>query len=106
MDCFGPFHTFDSPDIEKFWGGLSILNKVEASGVLTITPYLVGNDGGVEDAVAQTDFTHALTKGREALDGVIGDGRALRFRFRQNTNAVNATIYGYEIDKVFENGRR
>lgn len=106
MDCLGPFHNFDSPDIEKFWGQLSVLAKKESSGILTITPRLVSGTGGVEDAVNGTDFSHDLTKGREQLDGRIGDGRMLGFRFRQNTNAVNATLQGYEIDKVFEDGRR
>ena len=106
MDCFGGFHSFDSPDIEKFWGQLSVQTKKESSGTLTITPRLVSGTGGVEDAVSGTDFSHDLTKGRELLDGRIGDARLLGFRFRQNTNAVNATIYGYELDKVFEDGRR
>jgi hypothetical protein len=106
MDCFGPFHNMDSPDIQKFWGQLSFLNKVESSGSLTVTPYLLTDTGDISNVAAGTDFTVDLTKGAQQLDGRIGDGRALRLRMRQNTNAVNATIYGYEIDKVFENGRR
>ena len=105
-DCFGPFHHMDSPDIQKYWGQLSFLNKVESSGSLTVTPYLLTDTGDIANVSAGTDFTVDLTKGAQQLDGRIGDARALRFRLRQNTNAVNATVYGYEIDKVFENGRR
>lgn len=100
VDCFGPFHSMDEPDIEHFWGRLSVLSKIESAGTATITPYV----GGL-DASAGTTLTHTLTTGREQL-GVIGDGRLMRLRFQKSTSGQSITIYGYELDNVFENGRR
>lgn len=100
MDCYGPFHATDAPDIEHFWGQLSMLTRVEAAGTLTVTPYV-----GRLNAVAQAAITHDLTLGRELLR-ILGDGPLCRLRIRKNTVNQSATILGYEISPVFENGRR
>lgn len=100
MDCYGPWHSADAPDIEHFWGQLSMLTKVEAAGTLTVTPTV-----GRLDSSASTAITHTLTTGRELLRR-LGDGALCRLRLRKNTVNQSATIYGYEIAPVFENGRR
>jgi hypothetical protein len=76
MDCFGPFHSCDEPDVEHYWGQLSMLTKIEASGTLSVTPYV----GGL-DAAAQSAISHTLTTGREKLRR-LGDGRLMRLRMR------------------------
>lgn len=100
MDCIGPFHAMDEPDREHHWGELSMLTRIEAAGNLTIRPYV-----GRLNAVASPDITHDLTTGRQLLTR-LGDGALCRLRFIKNTLNQSATIYGYEIDPAFENGRR
>jgi len=101
MDVYGKAHDENTPDIEKFWGEMSILSKKEASGSLTVTPYF-----GVhpDSLTAATAFTHDLTTGRERL-GRVGQGGVLQLRFRQNTAGVDTTLLGYEIPN-HELGRR
>lgn len=100
MDCYSPWHSADAPNIEHFWGQLSMLTKVEAAGTLSITPYV-----GRLNAAAGTAISHDLTLGRELLRR-LGDGALMRLRVRKNTVNQGATIYGYEVEPVFENGKR
>lgn len=100
MDCYGPFHAIDEPDREHHWGLLSMLTRIENGGTLTIRPYV-----GRLNASASPDISHDLTTGRQLLTR-LGDGALCRLRFIENTVNQSATIYGYEIDPVFENGRR
>lgn len=100
MDMFGPFHHGGDPDGFHYFGELSVLSKVQASGNLTVTPYV----GGL-DAAAGTDITHDMTTGRQLLRR-LGHGRLARLRFRQNTVNVAAVIHGYEIEPVERVARR
>lgn len=92
-------HGVNTPDIEKVYEQLDVLSKVQASGQLTLTPYL----GGL-DASAGTDFTADLTLGRERLV-YLGPGRLLQLRWRQNVDAIDLTLYGAELP-YFELGRK
>lgn len=98
LDCYGPFHSGDEPDVEHFWDSLSILTRIQGAGRLTITPTV-----GRLDAVAQSPLYHDLTTGRENLDR-LGDGPLCRLRFQQAVVDQGCGIYGYEID-YFENGQ-
>jgi hypothetical protein len=99
FDCYGPFHSMNSPDIKKTWLQLTMQSKIQGAGNLTVTPYV-----GRLNAVASAAITHDLTTGRELLRR-IGDGELLRFRFRQNVVNQGVTLYGYEVPQ-FEIGRR
>lgn len=99
MDCYGPFHHGDAPDIEHYWGELSVLSKIESAGTLTVTPYV-----GRLDASAGTAISHDLTKGRERLRR-LGAGAMCRLRLQNSTVNQRATLYGYEIP-FHELGRR
>lgn len=105
MDCLGPVHSLDAPDIEHYWGQMSMLTKVEAAGTLTITPATGRLDTNGAVTPTQSTIAHTLTTGRELLRR-LGDGPLLQLRFQQATVNVNATLYGFEINPVFENGRR
>lgn len=93
FDVTGKFHAGKppAPDVEHFWGELSMLSKIEAGGTLTITP----KTGGL-DAAAGTALSHTLTTGRERL-GRVGSGRLCQLRFRENTAGQGLEIYGYEL---------
>jgi hypothetical protein len=99
FDVFTKHYHADAPDIEHYWGLMSILSRIEAAGTLSVTPYL----GGL-DAAAGTAKSHTLTTGREVLSRV-GFGRLAKFRFRQNTAGQDVTIYGFEVPH-HEVGRR
>lgn len=100
FDCYGPFHSENQPDLEKYWGELSVLSKIESGGTLTVTPYV-----GRLNAAAGSTISHDLTTGRQRLRR-LGDGALCRLRFQQATNAQGVALYGYEINPVFPNGRR
>lgn len=100
MDCIGPFHSANAPDMDHHWGELSVLSKVESGGTLSVTPKV-----GRLNSAAQSAISHDLTKGREVLR-IIGDGALCQLRFQQASLNQGATIYGYEIDNVFENGKK
>ncbi len=99
MDCYGPFHSGDEPDIEHCFGQLAVLSRVEAAGTLTVTPTV-----GRLNSSAQASIAFDLTKGRE-LGRRLGDGPLCQLRIRQADVDQGASIYGYEFP-FFENGRR
>lgn len=89
--------NFDSrgmPDIEKFWGKLSVLGKVQTTGNIAVTPYV-----GYITAAAKLAFYYVMSKGRQAL-GRIGEGQLTRFNFRHTAAGEPVELYGYEIDDV------
>lgn len=99
LDAYGPWHGIDAPDIEHFWGQLSILTQVESSGTLTITPTV-----GRLNSSAGTAISHDLTLGREKLRR-LGTGPLMRLRFQNSTVNQGVSIFGYEVP-AFELGRR
>ena len=91
--------TADTPDIDKVFEAPDVLTKIESGGTLEFIPTL----GGL-DASPGTTQTVDLTLGRKRLD-VLGAGRILQVRLRQNTNARDVLLYGAEIP-YFELGRK
>lgn len=99
MDVTTKFHSGNTPDIEHFWGQISVLNKVEAAGTLTVTPTV-----GDLNASPQSGQSVDLTKDRTVLPRG-GYGRFIQLRFQHSTNNQSVTIYGYEIP-FWEVGQR
>lgn len=91
VDVETPFFSGNAPDIEHYWGELSMLTKVEAAGTLTITPTV-----GRLDASAGTAISHTLTTGREVLRR-LGIGALMKLRFQHSTVDRSVTIYGVEV---------
>jgi len=114
MNCLGMVHSLDAPDIEHHWGQLSLLTKVEnthgGGDIILEVDAKVGRldeDGFVENgpAIDTSTIEADLTKGRQLLRR-LGDGPLCQLEFTQDVINQSATIYGYEISPVFENGRR
>lgn len=101
MDVYGPIHAANAPDVMHYFGEFSVQSKIQSGGTLSITPLMTGREGA---EVTQSAISHDLTKGHEVLRR-IGDGRFVRFRIRDNTNAQKVVLYGYEMP-VIEIGRR
>ncbi len=96
-----PFYNQGTPDIEKFWGALSVLSKIQsAAGNLTI-----GVKTGGLDAATAYSLTTDQRLGRERLR-VLGNGRLLNLALTETTDSQGCEIYGWEIDPVHELGRR
>ena len=99
FDVYGPWHGGDAPDIEHFWGELSMLSRVETAGTLTVTPTV-----GRLDSSAGAAISHTLTLGRERLRR-LGTGALCRLRLRHNTVNQGVSVFGYEVP-FSELGRR
>lgn len=99
MDLATKFHAMNTPDIEKYFGELAIISKIQASGTLTITPSV----GGL-DASAGAAISHDMTLGRQRLRR-LGTGRYIKLRLRNNVVNVFVEIYGLELP-FHELGRR
>jgi len=93
------FHTGGAPDIEHFWGLLSVLTRIESGGTLDI----LVRTGGLDAAWSPT-ILHDLTTGREKLRRG-GTGRLMQIAFRNTELNQPCEIYGYELP-FHELGRR
>lgn len=99
FDVDTKWHDGGTPDIEKFWDQPAFVYKIQGASSLTATPYV----GGL-DAAAGAAMTIDQTAGRARPDR-IGVGRLMRWNLRQNTNAIDIELYGYEVP-FHEVGRR
>jgi hypothetical protein len=99
LDVDTKSHDADTPDIEKYFGQLSMISKVQAAGTLVVTP-TVGGLG----ASAGAAINHLLTSGRERLRR-LGTGRFCKLNFTHSTAGQDVEVFGYEIP-FHELGRR
>jgi hypothetical protein len=99
FDAVGAFHTGGAPDIEHFWGLISILSKIQGAGTLE----LIVTTGGL-DAIASATINHDMTTGRQKLRRG-GVGRLMQMRLRNNELDAQVEVYGYELP-FHELGRR
>ena len=89
----------NTPDIQKHFGELAIISKIQSAGTLTINPKV----GGL-DASAGTAISADMTLGRQRLRR-LGDGRFLQLNFSHTTAAQDVELFGLEVP-FFERGRR
>lgn len=99
MDVDGKFHDMNTPDIQKYFGELSVLSKIQGAGTLSIIPYV----GGL-DASAGSTISANMTLGRERLRR-LGLGRYCKMTFQHSTAGQDVELYGYELP-FHELGRR
>lgn len=100
FDVDTPWLTQGEPDVEKFWGRLSMLGKVQSAGTLAITTRI-----GYIDAAAKLIFRYVMTEGRQLLER-LGTGALVKLNLRHTTVAEPVELYGIEIDDVHELGQR
>lgn len=93
-------HDLSEPDLEKFWGELTISARAEAAGTLAVS----ASCGELSAGVTSTD-THDLTQSRGRL-GRIGVGKHVQLEFTNSELGQDAQLYGYEIDPVNVVGKR
>ena len=100
MSFDSKFHDAGTPDVEKYFGELSIIGKVQSAGTCAVTPTV-----GYLNSTAKTALVYDMTKGRQRL-GRIGQGKLAKLNFAHSTQGQNVEIYGYEVDPIIEIGRR
>ena len=99
LDVDTKFFDGNTPDIEKYWGELSVVGKVQSAGTLSITP----KTGGL-DASAGSAISYTMTNGRSRLRR-LGTGRFAQLNLTHSTVAEPVEIYGIELP-YHELGRR
>lgn len=102
VDFTGKFHSGKAPDMEHYWGELSILTRVDVNGgagTILIFPKV-----GRMDALAQPVIFASYIKGRTRLRR-LGVGALCQLRIANTQLDQELEIYGYEIP-FHELGRR
>lgn len=99
LDVNTKFFDGNAPDVEKYWGQLSVLGKVQSGGTLTITPKV-----GWLNASAGTAISHTMSAGRQLLRR-LGVGKLLQLNLTHSTAAEPVEIYGLSVP-YHEVGRR
>lgn len=100
FDVIGKFHSAGEPDRDKYWGQLSVFTKVEPGGTLDV----LATRGRLDSTDTQL-MAHDLTTGRERLPR-LGHGAMVQLRFRNAELNQRVELYGYEVDAVWDHGRR
>lgn len=106
MDIIGKQHCDDNPDVEKYFGELTILQKAEPAGVLQIT----SQAGDLQTAtpirpVRSVTQNCAMTQSRTRL-GRLGSGKHVQLEIQNSEVGQDVELYGYEIDPVNVIGKR
>ena len=94
-------HRMDDPDVEKYFGQVSVFTEPEPGGTLSVTA-LTGDFG---KEIAGPTMKHDLTRSRARLDRA-GNGKNAVIVFENSQIGQLVTIYGYEIEPVHVLGRR
>ena len=94
-------NDLDDPDVEKYFGQLSVFTEPEPAGGLTVTALT----GDFDKEVVTSTMTHDLRLSRGRLNRV-GNGKNAVLVFENNQIGQPVTIYGYEIEPVHVLGRR
>ena len=74
--------------------------EVHDGGTITVTPKL-----GYTDAATSPAITYTMSLGRQRLRR-LGNGPMVQLNFRNNVAAQDCELWGYEIEPIFELGRR
>ena|GEM_PF-5600322 len=99
-DVDSKFYQGTSPDVEQYFGELSVLGKPQDAGTLTVTPRV-----GYFDAAPQSAMPYDMRLGRQRLRR-LGIGKLAQLNFRHTTVNEPVALYGFEIDDVHKVGRR
>lgn len=100
FDVIGKRHAMDAPDLEKYWGELSLYGKVQSAGYLTTTSR-VGTLSATQTIVQYFN----MTLNRQRL-GRLGRGKHCQLELTNNVAGQDVELYGYKIDPVNLIGRR
>lgn len=100
MDAIGKRHDLGEPDVDKYFGELSVFGKNQASGSTTISTAV-----GELSALNNLSQTWNMTQSRGRL-GRIGRGKHMQVEISNNNVGEDVQFYGYEVNPVNIVGRR
>ncbi len=100
FDVVGKRHGMEVPDIDKYFGEISLLGKVQSSGSLVVTSRV----GELAQTRTQTQY-YDMRKNRQRL-GRLGQGKHAQLQLTNAEEDVDVEVYGYEVDPVSIVGRR
>jgi hypothetical protein len=90
----------DEPDLDKYWGQVSVIGKAQPSGTLTINL-----DVGELNAAATNTLSWDMTQNRQRLARA-GVGKHLEMEFTNTEVGKDVELYGVEVNPVNILGRR
>lgn len=94
-------HDGEEPDLDKYFGELSMIGKAQSAGTLTVA----GRTGELNQSSSTTSFSYDMTKSRQRL-GRLGVGKHSQLEFTHSTAGQDVELYGYDIDPVNIAGKR
>lgn len=100
FDVIGKKHDFDEPDIDKYFGEITIFGRKQSTGQVLI----VTTTGELEATLAKTQY-YDMRKNRHSL-GRLGVGKHAQVRFTHAVAGEPVELFGYEIPDVHQIGRR
>lgn len=106
FDAIGKQHCNDDPDVDKYFGEVSVLQKAYPTGVIQV----VSRVGDLQSTnpvrpirTITQDVSQRLPRTRV---GRIGSGKHAQIEIINSEVGQNVDIYGYEIDPVNTIGKR
>ena len=100
MDVILKRYDMQEPDLDKYWGEMSIVGKTQFTGAMGISTI-----AGALDAVNVYNINWDMTKSRQRLTR-LGTGKHLQFEFIDAELGQDVEVFGFEVDPVFVLGRR
>jgi hypothetical protein len=100
LDVIGKRHDIGEPDLNKYFGQLSLFGKAQTSGTLTITSH-TGELESTQSKIQAYDMT--IPRQRLAR---IGQGKHTQIQLTNAEAGVDVELFGYMIDPVNVIGRR
>lgn len=99
-DAIGKRHDLGDPDVEKYFGQISLLGKAQTSGTLSVI-----TRAGTLNATHAVTQTYDMTQNRQRL-GRVGVGKHTQVEVTNAVAGIDVELYGYDIDPVRRLGRR
>jgi hypothetical protein len=100
MDVQTKRYGMDEPDLDKYYGELSVVGKAQTSGTMNIHLEV-----GELNASVVTDPIWDMTQSRQRLQRV-GTGKHVEFEFTNDEVGQDVQLYGIEVAPVSILGRR
>lgn len=94
-------HSQGEPDLEKYWGELSMNGKQQTAGTVVISPLV----GDLTALPPLTPFAYDMVNGRQRLPR-LGVGKHVSLVMTHDVLNEDVMLYGYEINPVSIVGRR
>lgn len=96
----GKRHDMDAPDLDKYFGKLSMFGAGQAGGRVRV----LSRTGELNATRTRTQY-YDLRKTRQGLER-LGTGKHLQIELRHATAGQTVELFGYEVDDVHAIGRR